>query len=77
MMQPGQIIELPKPDKRYRVGNIAKDKHGELRGHPLTVTPRHMDMLTTLQSDFLSMQLQPPVVISRELGELLKGESDD
>lgn len=76
MMQPGQIIELPKPDKRYKVGNIAKDKHGELRGHPLTVTPSHMDMLTTLQSDFLSMQLRPPIVISRELAERLD-ESDD
>lgn len=67
--QPGQIIELPKADKRYKVGNIAKDRTGQLRGNPLTVTPRVMDIP---KSAPLSMQLNPPLVISNELADLLE-----
>lgn len=61
-------IELPKPDKRYKVGNIAKDSKGNLRGHPDTVSPKRMVVPTSAP---IHMQLNPPIIVSKELARLI------
>ena len=68
----GETIQLPKPDKRYKVGKIVKDKHGDYRGHPLTVIPKSVEILTNSYIDNVAMQLNPPIVVSTELAELIK-----
>ena len=66
--------ELPKPDKRYKVGKIVKDKKGTYRGHPLTVIPKSMEIMNNLHRDNIALTLNPPIVISAELAEHLKGK---
>lgn len=61
-------IELPKSDKRYRVGNIKTDNKGKARGNPETVELRPMPIPANAP---IEMQLNPPLVISNELAEYL------
>ena len=63
------VLELPKPDKRYKVGNIKKDKSGKLRGNPKTVELKRLQVPSNAP---LSMQLNPPYVISQELAREFK-----
>ena len=62
-------IEMPKSDKRYRIGNIAKDKNGRYRGNPATVELKRMPLPPEAP---LHMQLNPPLVASIELARHLK-----
>lgn len=71
-MKPGQVIILPKPDKRYKPGNIVKDKHGQYRGHPDTVTPKFLAVGTERNYPTAS-SLMPPVIVSKALGRHLGG----
>ncbi|RYF61360.1 MAG: hypothetical protein EOO27_02305 [Comamonadaceae bacterium] len=56
-------IQLPKPDRRYKVGKISADSKGNLRGHPDTVTVKRMDIPATAPE---WMKLNPPMVVSEE-----------
>lgn len=58
------MVELPKPDKRYKLGRIAKDKKGKYRGHPDTVIPKVMEIPKNAP---LSMQLNPPLLADQVL----------
>lgn len=62
------MIDLPKPDKRYKVGNIAKDNKGKFRGHPDTVELRPMPLPPGAP---LHIQLNPPLVATIELARFL------
>ena len=66
------VIELPKPDKRYKVGKIVKDKKGNYRGHPTTVIPKTMEILHATHIDALKYQLNPPKVVSGERADYIK-----
>lgn len=66
-MKPGHIIQV-KADKRYKVGNIKKVK-GVLRGHPETMHVARMDCPNG------EMSLNPPIVVSHELGEAIRKAS--
>ncbi len=57
-------IELPKSDKRYRVGNIQLDKKGRYRGHPDTVELKRMPLPPEAP---LHIQLNPPLVMTADL----------
>ena len=63
------VLELPKPDKRYKVRNIKKDKSGKLRGNPKTVELKRLQVPSNAP---LSMQLNPPYVMSQELAREFK-----
>lgn len=65
-------IELPKPDKRYKVGKIVKDEKGAYRGHPLMVIPKRAEMLANQYHDNIAYNLNPPIVISAELAVYLE-----
>lgn len=69
------MIELPKPDKRYKVGKIVKDKKGNYRGHPTTVIPKTMDILTNIHLDNYALSLYPPKIVSHELAEYITAQS--
>lgn len=61
-------IEI-KADKRFKLGNI-KQTGNELRGNPETMRMKPLDMPhNTLCYDF---DLNPPIVVSKELGEAIK-----
>ena len=62
-----ESVLLPKPDKRYKVGSIKLDKNGRYRGHPDTVDLKHIQIP---QGAPITMQMNPPFVISRELATL-------
>lgn len=62
-------IELPKPDKRYRPGTITKDNKGAYRGHPDTVELKRMSVPLGAPLD---IQLNPPLIATKELAEFLK-----
>ena len=66
-MIPGQVITL-RPDKRYKLGNVVKDKKGALRGHPKTI------YMERYYADTVMLQMNPPIVISSELGAAIKKE---
>lgn len=68
------MIELPKADKRYKPGNIAKDSKGKYRGHPDTVTLRRM---TIPEAAPMYMQLNPPLIVTPELAEFIKERDDE
>jgi len=64
-----EYIKLPKSDKRYKVGNIQKDKRGNLRGNPETVELKRMEVPNNAP---LYMQLNPPLTISPELAKIIE-----
>lgn len=68
-MKPGQVIELPRADKRYKIGAIKLDKKGRLRGHPETVNVRFLKIPVDAP---MSMQLNPPIIISAVLARSIK-----
>ena len=67
------MIELPKSDKRYRVGHIVKDKKGAYRGHPDTVKLKRMPVPPEAPID---IQLNPPLVAIKELAIFLNREDE-
>ena len=68
------MIELPKADKRYKSGNIAKDSKGKYRGNPDTVTLRRM---TIPEAAPIHMQLNPPLIATPELAEFIKEQTNE
>lgn len=66
-------VELPKPDRRYKVGRIAKDSRGNYRGHPDTVELKRMPVPPQAP---LNIQLNPPLVASKELAKFLAQTRD-
>jgi hypothetical protein len=71
-------IELPKPDKRFKVGNIKKDKKGQYRGNPTTVQLQRLEPLlgelnkhVDQYHELLKLQLNPPIIIGPELASHL------
>ena len=68
------MIELPKADRRYKSGNIAKDSKGRYRGNPDTVTLRRM---TIPEVAPMYMQLNPPLIVTPELAEFIKEQPND
>ncbi|MBH1979953.1 hypothetical protein I8H89_00355 [Candidatus Saccharibacteria bacterium] len=72
-MKPGNMIVLPKQDKRYKVGNISKDNKGKYRGHPDTVAVRFIEVGLERNAP-TAMNMNPPIVVSDELGKFLKGQ---
>jgi len=59
------MIELPKPDKRYKPGKIVRDKNGVFRGHPDSVTLKTANMPNELQ-------LNPPLIATPELAKFIE-----
>lgn len=57
-----------KTDRRFKDGNI-KQTGMELRGNPKTVDMHRIEVPTTAP---IEMQLNPPIVVSHELGEAIK-----
>lgn len=72
-MTPGSVIELPKADRRYKPGSIKKDKKGQYRGHPDTVRMKYL--VIPHNSYGLPFSLNPPKIVSIELGKWLKKHS--
>lgn len=68
-MKPSSVIKLPKPDKRYKIGNIAKDKKGNYRGHPETVELKPMPLPPSAPYE---VRLRPPLVMTADLVRHLK-----
>lgn len=72
-----------KKDRRFKKGNIKIERDG-LRGHPETISldPAKLPQITDFHNrywfyhdknvEYLKLQLNPPIVVSRELGEKLK-----
>jgi hypothetical protein len=60
-------IEI-KSDKRFKPGNI-KQAGNELRGNPETMDMHRMAVPTGTP---MEMQLNPPIIVSSELGDALK-----
>lgn len=58
--------ELPKSDKRYKVGFIKQDKKGRWRGNPDTVELKRMVIPSSAP---IHMQLNPPLVMTKELAK--------
>jgi len=72
--QPGSYISL-KTDNRYKDGNVKLVK-GKLRGNKRTMALEHLVVPLAAQYDsFLThakLSLNPPIVVSYELGEAIK-----
>lgn len=66
-MKPGQVIVIRK-DNRYKDGNIKK-VNGVLRGNSKTVSMERMSIPLAAP---LSMQLNPPIIVPSELGEMIR-----
>lgn len=69
--KPGQVIILPKTDKRYSPGHIAKDNKGRYRGHPDTVTPK-LFIVGTDRDYPTASNLNPPMIVSGELANHIR-----
>lgn len=65
------IIEI-KPDKRFKSGNI-KQTQGHIRGNPETVALRRLEVPAGAD---IGLQLNPPIVVSPELGRAIKADKD-
>jgi hypothetical protein len=59
-------IEI-KPDKRFKPGNI-KQTGSQLRGNPETVALRRLEVPPGAE---IGLRLNPPIVVSKELGNAL------
>jgi hypothetical protein len=66
------MIDLPKPDNRYKPGKIVKDKKGMYRGHSQTVELKRMTVPSEAPAH---VQLNPPLVATKELAEHLSKSS--
>lgn len=62
-----------KSDKRFRKGHIIKDKNGALRGHPDTIGIKPLEIKAPIFAPDLI--LNPPMVVDRALGLILKKEA--
>lgn len=69
-MKPGQVIQL-KVDNRYKDGNVVK-KGAKLRGNAKTMKLDRLEKLAITQPIWLN----PPIIVSHELGEAIKKELD-
>jgi hypothetical protein len=69
IMKPGQIIKI-KVDRRFKNGNI-KQSGIELRGNPQTMDMRLLDISVPN-----GLRLNPPIIVSTELGEAIKRMAD-
>ncbi len=77
-MIPGQIIIIKK-DNRYKDGNV-KLVNGKLRGNKKTMAVERLVVPLATQYnyflDHVSLSLNPPMVVSHELGEAIKRMAD-
>lgn len=65
-MNPGDVIKI-KVDNRFRDGHV-RQQGNELRGNAET-----MDMKTDYYFGDMQNQLNPPIVVNKELGDALEG----
>ena len=68
-----------KVDRRFKEGNVRKDQNGVYRGNPTTLQLKRLEPVIAelggvihRHNELIKLQLNPPIVISKELAEAIE-----